>query len=83
MLDYIDTYQRAHHASPSQRMIARALGMSAPSVAYNAIHALERQDLLTIADRPRGWPAQLHITILGYERLQEWRATRSAEEPGR
>ncbi|HEX6291980.1 MAG TPA: hypothetical protein VFZ66_22530 [Herpetosiphonaceae bacterium] len=78
VLDYIETYQRVHHYSPSQRIIYRALGMSAPSVAHNTIHALERQGLLTISSKQRGWPAELEITPLGYERLQEWRTRRAA-----
>jgi SOS-response transcriptional repressor LexA len=78
VLDYIETYHRMHHYSPSQRMISRALAMSAPSVVHNAIHALERQGLLTITSTQRGWPAILEITPLGYQRLQEWRAGRTA-----
>ena len=73
VLDYIDTYQRTHHRSPSQRMIAQALAMSTPSAAHTAIHALKRQGLLIIGLSPRGWPANLTITELGQERLQAWR----------
>jgi DNA-binding IclR family transcriptional regulator len=73
VLDYIDAYQRIHRRSPSQRMIAQALAMSTPSAAHTAIHALKRQGLLSIGLSPRGWPANLTITELGQERLQQWR----------
>lgn len=78
VLDYIDTYIQTHHYSPSQRIIYRALKMSAPSVAHNTLHALERQGLLAIKPTPRGWPAVLEITPLGVERLRQWRAEREA-----
>jgi DNA-binding PadR family transcriptional regulator len=77
VLDYIETYLRTHHYSPSQRIIYRALKMSAPSVAHNALHGLERQGLLTIKTMQRGWPAMIEITPLGYQRLQEWRTARA------
>ena len=77
VLDYVETYLRTHHYSPSQRIIYRALKMSAPSVAHNALHGLERQGLLSIKTTQRGWPATIEITLLGYQRLQEWRAAQS------
>jgi DNA-binding PadR family transcriptional regulator len=77
VLDYVETYLQAHHYSPSQRIIYRALKMSAPSVAHNALHGLERQGLLIIKTTQRGWPATLEITPLGHERLQEWRAAQA------
>jgi SOS-response transcriptional repressor LexA len=78
VLDYIDTYIRTHGYSPSQRIIYRDLQMSAPSVAHNALHALERQGLLTIKTIQPGWPAVLEVTALGGERLRAWRADREA-----
>ncbi|HEX6292935.1 MAG TPA: hypothetical protein VFZ66_27375 [Herpetosiphonaceae bacterium] len=66
-----------HPTSPSQRMIARALGMTAPSLAHHALHGLERQGLLTITPTLPGWPADLQLTAAGRERLQQWRAQRA------
>ena len=73
ILNFIDTFQQQHATSPSQRMIARALGMRAPSAARYALHGLERQGLLTITPTQPGWPADLTLTAQGRERLQQWR----------
>ena len=81
ILDYIATFQQTEHTSPSQRMIARALAISAPSVVHNALHGLERQGLLTITPTQPGWPADLTLTPAGHERLQQWRADRAATPP--
>ncbi|HEX6290246.1 MAG TPA: hypothetical protein VFZ66_13720 [Herpetosiphonaceae bacterium] len=85
VLDQIDTFQQQHAASPSQRIIARALGLSAPSVAHNALHGLEQAGLLRITITQPGWPAKLEITPAGRERLAAWRAARatpSADDGG-
>ena len=74
VLDQIATYQRAHRGrSPSQRLIGLALGLSAPSIAHAAIHALARNGLLVIHPTARGHPADLELTPAGHAALAEWR----------
>lgn len=77
ILDTIDTFQQQQAISPSQRMIARALSMPAPSVVHHALHGLHRQGLLTITPTQPGWPANLEITPAGRARLAAWRAGRA------
>jgi DNA-binding IclR family transcriptional regulator len=74
VLDYLATFQAAHGHAPSQRLIQRALGLSAPSVAHTALHALERDGLIRRLPAPRGYRADLQITPAGQERLAQWRA---------
>ncbi len=81
VLDVVDTFQQTHRRSPSQREIVRALQMSAPSVAHNAIHALIRQGLLSSTPTRRGLTANLHLTPTGHQRLAEWRASRGTTPP--
>ena len=81
ILDHIDTFQQTHAASPSQRMIARALGMPAPSVVHHALHGLERQGKLHIKPTQPGWPSHLEITPAGRAQLQQWRARGAAPSP--
>jgi DNA-binding IclR family transcriptional regulator len=82
ILDYIDTFQQTEHTSPSQRMIARALQISAPSVVHHAVHGLQRQGLLTIRITRSGWSADLELTPAGHAALAQWRAARAAAEDG-
>jgi DNA-binding PadR family transcriptional regulator len=53
---------------------------ASPSLAHHALHGLERQGLLTITPTLPGWPADLHLTTAGRERLQQWRAQRATHD---
>lgn len=83
VLAYIAAYQQQNAGrSPSQRRIQAALAMSAPSVAHNILHGLERRGLLRITSYGRGVGADLTLTEAGRAALERWQAEQGRREQG-
>lgn len=74
VLDYIQQYQAQHARSPSQRHVARVLGLSGPSRANYAVKRLKDAGLLDVEPIERGLALKLIITDTGVHELEQWRA---------
>lgn len=78
VLDYIQRYQAEHKRSPSQRHVARALQLSAPSRANYAVKRLKEAGLLDVQPIERGLALEIAITETGAHELEQWRARQRA-----
>ena len=83
VLDYIQRYQAQHQRSPSQRHVARALQLSAPSRANYAVKRLKESGLLDAQPIERGLALEITITETGVHELEQWRARQQALQTSR